>query len=222
MKFSTCTGVPLKSLGLEAKTTLAVAIVGGFSNSRLGEVGFRFGGGGDGCCGGGGGEFLGGTDRKRDAIVSRSCWSREGDGCHCHSREADRGLCSSSASCCSSVSCSDAQILLCDNDLALGLGYGAIRVCQPLQEEEDVVANQIPRWYRCQGRNQYSKSQQLDKHWSTLRCLICKVDGDTPNDGRNWGRITYTTRLIQENLWKRWMDMRWWHDDIIRNAHYHQ
>ena len=73
MKFSTCTGVPSKSLGSEAKTTLAVAIVGGFGKGRLGEVGFGFGGGGGVCRGGGGGEFLGGTVGNKVVIASRSC-----------------------------------------------------------------------------------------------------------------------------------------------------
>ena len=69
MKFSTCAGVPSKSLGSEAKTTLAVAIVGGFGNSRLGEVGFGFGGGEGVRCGGGDGEFLGGTVGNKVAIA---------------------------------------------------------------------------------------------------------------------------------------------------------
>ena len=46
-----------------------MAIVGGFGNSRLGEVGFGFGGGEGVRCGGGDGEFLGGTVGNKVAIA---------------------------------------------------------------------------------------------------------------------------------------------------------
>jgi hypothetical protein len=91
-----------------------------------------------------------------------------------------------------------------DNDLALGLGYGAIRVRRPLREEEDVVTSRrTQRWYRRRGRNQCNKSQRLGKPRDSLLCLRCEVDVDISNDAMNRENIAYVSELIRGSLRKR-------------------